>query len=241
MSRRYLTALSSVLYFICLISIIGMLGHAFNLLIFKHSEKVFLGIIIVISAYTATCFRCIGISNKNQRTKIIRRVLFCLFIFYLVMLIDFTLIDDSLGRNIYNIFTWDKKAFKHYIKESTNLVPFATVRLFINGYLNHNLSLTVMMENLVGNIIALMPFPFFITVIFKHFNKWYQVLITVLIAVILIELLQFVFLTGSTDVDDVILNVSGAMLFYGLLKTKKISYGISKLTFGVWETIENKA
>ena len=58
---------------------------------------------------------------------------------------------------------------------------------------------------------------------------------TVLIATITIELLQLLFLTGSTDIDDLILNTSGAMLCYYVLHKKRISKAIRWLTFGVWD------
>ena len=52
--------------------------------------------------------------------------------------------------------------------------------------------------------------------------------------------MQLLFLTGASDIDDVILNVAGAMCLYAVLRIKKISRAISKFTFGVWKTVENK-
>ena len=57
---------------------------------------------------------------------------------------------------------------------------------------------------------------------------------------IAVELLQLLLLTGASDIDDVILNVTGAMCFYAVLRIKKVSRIISKFTFGVWKTVENK-
>lgn len=240
MNLRYFDILSPVLSFVCIAAVFAMIAHALDFISFDHGEKIFIGILVVISGYSAACFRALGIMNEAARKRIIRRRLFLLFIFYIVMLVDFTLIDDSMGRNIFNIFNWNSTAFTDYINKSTNLVPFATVRLFINGYSNGKLTLFACLENIIGNFIAFMPLPFFTVCLFKRFNKWYSVFIAVLLSVLLVELLQFIFLTGASDIDDVILNVSGAMAFYGLLKIKCISKGISKITFGVWETVENK-
>ena len=85
-----------------------------------------------------------------------------------------------------------------------------------------------------------MPLPLFVCMFFKKFNSGLKIFIIVLISVIAIELLQFLFLTGSSDIDDVILNTSGAMLFYYFINEKRISKGISKLTFGVWNNEECK-
>ena len=52
--------------------------------------------------------------------------------------------------------------------------------------------------------------------------------------------MQFLFLTGASDIDDVILNISGAMIFYRLINTKKLRKVISRMTFGVWENEEEQ-
>lgn len=240
MNRRYLSALASVLYFICFLSAAGMLAHALGIIEFRHGEKVILGVLVVISAYAAVCFRCIAEPNSARRQKLVRRQLFFIFLFYLIMLIDFTLIDDSLGRDIFNVFNRGGEPLAEYIEKNTNLIPFETVKLFINAFKNGYLSPAAVAENILGNIVAFMPLPFFVVCLFKHFDRWYSVLAAVLGSVLTVELMQLLFRTGSSDIDDVILNVSGAMLFYALLKNEKVGKGISRLTFGVWETVEKK-
>lgn len=236
MRSRYLFALTLVLYFTCLIAVIGMLGHTVKIFSFQHGEKVVLATIIVASSYLAIFLQCLTIENKSKRTENIRKYLFLVFIFYMVMVIDFTLIDDSLGRNIFNIFKWNETAFKHFLEENTNFTPFVTIKLFINGYKNDRVSLITMLENIVGNVVVFMPFPFFAKIFFGKFSKWYYIFFSVLIVVVSVELLQFLFMTGTTDVDDVILNVAGAMLFYLLLNINCVSKVVSKVTLGAWET-----
>ena len=138
------------------------------------------------------------------------------------------------------MLSWNLSGFSDYINTSTNLVPFYTVRLFINGYKNGNVAFSVMHENIFGNFVVFMPLSFFLGCLFKRFNKWYSVLITVTLSVVAVELLQLLFLTGSSDIDDVILNVTGSMCLYVVLRIKKVSRIISKITFGVWKTVESK-
>ena len=240
MNRRYLYALASVLYFVSLCAVSAMLANALKLITFAHGEKIFTGVLVVISGYAAAVLRALSDNNQGRRERIIKHHLIFTFIFYLIMLIDFTLIDDGMGRNIFNVFSWNTSAFRDYVNTSTNLVPFYTVRLFINGYKNGQLALSVMLENIFGNFVAFMPLTFFTACLFKRFTKWYSVTITVIVSVMTVELLQFLFLTGSSDIDDVILNVAGAMCLYAVLRIKRISRGISKFTFGVWKTVEDK-
>ena len=240
MNRRYLLGLASVLYFVSLCALAAILAGAFNLITFAHGEKIFTGILVVISGYAAAILTALSCDNKSRRENIIKRQIIFTFIFYLIMLIDFTLIDEGMGRNIFNVLSWNSSGFSDYINTSTNLVPFYTVRLFINGYKNGNVAFSVMHENIFGNFVVFMPLSFFLGCLFKRFNKWYSVLITVTLSVVAVELLQLLFLTGSSDIDDVILNVTGAMCFYVVLRIKKVSRIISKITFGVWKTVEKK-
>lgn len=240
MNRRYLFALSSVLYFVSLCAAGLMLAHALDIISFAHGEKIIAGVFVVISGYAAAALRACGTENGSRRRKIIKRQLFFTFIFYLVMLVDFTLIDDGMGRNIFNVLSWNETAFRDYVNTSTNLVPFYTVKLFINGYKNGQLALSAMLENIFGNFIAFMPLAFFTVCLFKRFDRWYSVFTTVLLSVMTVELLQFLFLTGASDIDDVILNVAGAMCLYAVLRIRAVSLRITKFTFGVWETVENK-
>lgn len=240
MNRRYLLGLASVLYFVSLCAVSAMLANALKLITFAHGEKIFTGVLVVVSGYAAAVLTALSCDNKSRRENIIKRQIIFTFIFYLIMLIDFTLIDEDMGRNIFNVLSWNSSGFSDYINTSTNLVPFYTVRLFINGYKNGQLALSVMLENIFGNFVAFMPLAFFTACLFKRFSKWYSVIITVTVSVMTVELLQFLFLTGSSDIDDVILNVAGAMCLYAVLRIKKISRGISKFTFGVWKTVEDK-
>ena len=236
MNRRYLYGL----YFVSLCALSAMFANALSLIAFAHGEKIFTGILVVISTYAAAALRALANENKSRRERIIRRHLIFTFIFYLIMLIDFTLIDDGMGRNIFNVLSWNEGAFRDYINTSTNLVPFYTVKLFINGYKNGHLAFSVMHENIFGNFVAFMPLAFFLACLFKRFSNWYSVFITVTLSVMAVEILQLLFLTGSSDIDDVILNVAGAMCLYAVLRIKKVSRVISKFTFGVWKTVENK-
>lgn len=240
MNRRYLFGFSSVLYFVSLCAAGLMLAHALDIITFAHGEKIIAGLLVVISGYAAAALRARGTENESRRRKIIKRQLFFTFIFYIVMLVDFTLIDDGMGRNIFNVISWNETAFRDYVNTSTNLVPFYTVKLFINGYKNGQLALSAMLENIFGNFVAFMPLAFFTVCLFKRFDRWYSVFTAVLLSVMTVELLQFLFLTGASDIDDVILNVSGAMCLYAVLRIRAVSLRITKFTFGVWETVENK-
>ena len=105
----------------------------------------------------------------------------------------------------------------------------------MNAFKSGTLPFWSVFENVFGNFVAFMPLPFFTVCLFKKINKWYTLFAVTLISVLLIELLQLLLLTGASDIDDVILNVSGAMLFYALLRIPAVSRLLTRFTMGVWE------
>lgn len=150
-----------------------------------------------------------------------QRAVVVLFFIYIIFLIDFTLINENFGRNVFNIFSADISTVKEYIKTSLNFVPFKTILLFFNGFENGAVTLHYFVLNIVGNIVLLAPLSFFVPRIFKKADGFYKFLPIVLCVSVFIELAQLALLTGSCDIDDVILNVFGASFFYFPLNRKR--------------------
>ncbi|MBR5473205.1 MAG: VanZ family protein [Clostridia bacterium] len=169
---------------------------------------------------------------KLTRHFYVKIILFCLFVLYTLLIIDFTLINDIFGRNISNIFLANSEQLKEYFANKTNIIPFATVKLFINALKHGSLEPFVVLENILGNFFVFMPFALLVPRVFSRINTTVKFLLFISLFVIAIELLQVVFLTGSADVDDFILNVGGALLAYGLLNVNFMKNGINKLLFG---------
>lgn len=233
MNKRNIKVLAAALYTVCIISFIGVLGCMFALIDFSHIWNVSAAFVAGLSGYLGSFFLCSVTDKQYKQKMIMKNTVSAIFALYIVVLADFTLIDGGFGRNIFNFLKWNSRSFSDYLDSNVNLIPFATVRLYIRGYMKGYVNLPTMVENIFGNFFAFMPFAFFVPLIFKGANRWYKLFLTVVIAVLCIEFLQFVFLTGSVDLDDVILNVSGAMFCYGILTLKPVSRRVSKLFFGL--------
>lgn len=236
MYRRYLEGIAAVCYAICVPAGAGIL--LYNGL--SPIAKLVNTLIIILSGYSGSYFYSLTKKENGVRRRIMRITSVILFVLYLLILADFTLVDENLGRNVFNILSWNETEFFDYVNNNTNLIPFETVKLFINGYFNNKLTLIDMLGNIFGNLAAFMPFAFFIPLIFKGTNRWYKLMGVVLTSVIAVELLQFVFLTGSSDIDDVILNSAGALIMYAVLRSRPVSRALSKVTFGEWDFNEKK-
>ena len=75
------------------------------------------------------------------------------------------------------------------------------------------------MKNILVNLILFLPMGMAVPVLFeKKINKFWKFLLFIIALTLLIEILQFITLMGSSDIDDVILNTIGGCIGYGIIK-----------------------
>ncbi len=165
----------------------------------------------------------------NCSKRILKINLIIYFIVYVVTICTLTLFDEIFGRQGLVIVNWNKQLLDLYMRYSFNIIPFRTINLFISGYINGIVSFKSFCINIIGNLCLFMPFSLFLPLIFKSMNKYIRFLITLIFIVIVIELLQFITISGSCDIDDVLLNVFGASIVYFLLNIRCIKKGIHKI------------
>ncbi len=230
MKHKPLNAVAAVLYLICAVSVLCLIIPIFTKAVYSHAEKLTTGILVFCTCFAASKILCI--SNRDKATEIMKATAVGLFAVYVFIVVDYTLISDSFGRNISNIFWADKNTINEYFSQKINLVPFATVKLFLNAYKQANLETYVVFENIWGNLFVFMPFAIFVPFLFKKINTLTKFLAFVSVFVLCIEVLQIVFLTGSADVDDFILNVVGAAIAYSVTKISVVKNTINRFIFG---------
>ena len=143
---------------------------------------------------------------------------------YLLLFATLTLFDPLWGRNG-GFVIWNKELFEMYVQNSLNLVPFKTVlQYFYRGTVNQ------FVVNIIGNLVCLMPLGILLPLNFEKQQKTGIFLMTCVLIVSAVEILQFATLSGSCDIDDLILNVGGAFLIYLFTKNKK-AFGFLKQIF----------
>ncbi len=97
---------------------------------------------------------------------------------------------------------------------SYNLKPFAEIRRYILRA--DTIGMPMVMLNLVGNVVAFVPFGFLLPAMWPKGEKHHPLavgIVTMTFSVV-VEVLQFLTRSGSADVDDVILNTLGGLLGY---------------------------
>ncbi len=110
----------------------------------------------------------------------------------------------------------------NYIKTSINFIPFKTIIGFIKEFNSMYDNRTILL-NLFGNVIALMPMAFFLPMLFPKQNQFKRFLFTITLIVFGIELVQLLTASGSFDIDDFILNISGSSIMYLILQIKSVN------------------
>ena len=160
-------------------------------------------------------------SKNNRPMKINLRIFLAL---YLILFATLTLFDPLWGRNG-GFVIWNRELFDMYVKNSLNLVPFKTVLQFFSRGTFYQF-----MVNIAGNIVCLMPLGILLPLNFEKQRKTCFFLLTCGLVVAAVEILQFVTLSGSCDIDDLILNVEGAFLIYLFTKNEE-AFGFLKRIF----------
>ncbi len=173
----------------------------------------------------------IMIKKLNISKKVAHINLTIIFIVYITTILMLTLFDSRFGRQGLIFAKWDSNLLKSYMDTSFNMVPFKTINLFINGYLKGIVSFKNFSINIFGNFVAFMPCGILVPALFKKINKYYKFLIIMIMFVSVIELLQFLTLSGSCDIDDLILNIIGSSIIYFIYKIKFINRIVNKILF----------
>ncbi len=92
-----------------------------------------------------------------------------------------------------------------------NLVPFKTIAQYVAAVFDGSIRGHAL-RNLAGNLLLLLPAGFFLPFFLKAARKlkWYCVIIAS--AIIVIEVVQLFTMSGSLDIDDLLLNFAGALI-----------------------------
>lgn len=98
-----------------------------------------------------------------------------------------------------------------------NLVPLRTIRQYL-GLIQQEKYFLHAFVNLVGNVVMFIPLGFLLPRIWRKLRGFFKTTLCVALLVTVVEILQYVTFLGSFDVDDFILNLSGAIVGYILWK-----------------------
>lgn len=143
-------------------------------------------------------------------TKKVWKIIFIIYIFILIKLIIFKYPWEHL---VAVTKSWKKDVILEGIS-TANFTLGKSIRMYIryfdkfpfwNGF-----------ANLIGNVLVFIPYGYLLPKAYSACGKWWRVFYCVVGFVMSIELFQLFSAFGAFDVDDILLNVGGAMVGYGL-------------------------
>jgi glycopeptide antibiotics resistance protein len=152
--------------------------------------------------------------------KIARSVLWAIFIAYCLVVVYMAFLSRGF-RTQYS--------YAHYFRYFTNFVPFKTISGYITMYGKGFQALSI--YNLLGNFVLFLPMGMLLPCVFSRLERFWKLALCIFIMVVSVEITQFVLRVGIIDVDDVIFNVSGAMIGYGIIKIPFINKLLKIINF----------
>jgi len=98
-----------------------------------------------------------------------------------------------------------------------NITPFATIKNYFT-YFDH-FNVTTWIINIFGNIGVFVPFGLLLPIYYPRMQNFFLFTFLFLIGITILETIQVSTRRGSFDVDDVILNTTGALIGFFLIKS----------------------
>ncbi len=137
--------------------------------------------------------------NKSKRMKIV----FFLYIAVVIKVIIFKYPWEDL-RAI--VDSWEKDVILEGL-DTANFTLFKTIKMYIDYSYKLN-----SFENLVGNVVAFIPFGFLLPYVQPGSRHFFVLLLNAFLFVLGIEVFQLFSAFGAFDVDDILLNCVGAVM-----------------------------
>ena len=153
--------------------------------------------------------------NKKYKSINSDRILWLLFGAYCIAL--FLIIF------VINIFNIGDEPYWEQVKMSINLVPFRTIYGSLYSIIHRTIPYLIPHDiiSLLGNFALFIPFGLFIPRLFERYRRFVKFILLAFAILISIETFQVLTLRGSFDVDDIILNLAGAVIGFYIARIAK--------------------
>lgn len=173
----------------CFLVIVGRNQYIYNMSYLKC-----IIFMIINSIFIYICGIVVNKENVYKSNSILYIILFMILLFIITFII---------GRPKLEFYDWCY---------SGQYSPFKT----IISQFKYGSSISIL-KNIVGNSIMLIPLSFLLMIRNKKFNNIFKQSLIVLPIIIFIEILQAYTHTGTFDIDDILLNYMGTLIFTFLI------------------------
>ncbi len=120
---------------------------------------------------------------------------------------------------------WTDLTLWEYIRYNTNLVPFRTIGTYIRALSDNSMNMDTPVKNLLGNLLMFLPMGLYLPGFFKRLRTLGAFCICMVALIFAVEAAELLLRRGSFDIDDFILNMTGALagftVFQGIMKIRR--------------------
>ncbi len=170
---------------------------------FDITQQAMIVIFTVILYATSSFFLVASCRKAERRRRLLYRCWLILFFYYIFVLVAILFLDGFF--------------FVRHGAGAVNFIPFRSIHNYWKVYLR-DAGNFIIGANLFGNFILFAPMGFFLPLLFPTLRRWRRFLAVILLFTVGTEAIQYLTHSGSTDIDDVILNVAGAFFVYFLVR-----------------------
>lgn len=194
-----------IIIILCLLIPIIIICFSLMISCFR-TDYIFIGSIFLLIAYLLFIKK----ENNQKLKKNITWILFILYIIFLLSTIVYTKLTTGTIYPELNI--------------KSNIVPFTSIIETITLLLTKTQGFYYIFDYLILDIILFIPLGLFLPILFPKTKKIKNFILICLTISIIKELFQLLLNVGMFNIDDIILNLSGAIISYTIFKNLLSKY-----------------
>lgn len=188
-----------IIIILCLLMPIIIICFSLMISCFR-TDYIFIGSIFLLIAYLLFI-------KKENNQKLKKNITWILFILYIIFLLS-TIVYTKLTTG----------AIYPELNIKSNLVPFTSIIETITLLLTKTQGFYYIFDYLILDIILFIPLGLFLPILFPKTKKIKNFILICLTISIIKELFQLLLNVGMFNIDDIILNLSGAIISYTIFK-----------------------
>ena len=203
--KESLSIPDKIIIILCLLMPIIIICFSLMISCFR-TDYIFIGSIFLLIAYLLFI-------KKENNQKLKKEITWILFILYIIFLLS-TIVYTKLTTG----------AIYPELNIKSNLVPFTSIIETITLLLTKTQGFYYIFDYLILDIILFMPLGLFLPILFPKTKKIKNFILICLTISIIKELFQLLLNVGMFNIDDIILNLSGAIISYTIFKNLLSKY-----------------
>ena len=198
-ARQGLNITDKIIIILCLLLPGTIISVSLMLSCFR-TEYILIGSIFILIAYLLFLKK-----EKNQYLK--KKITWLLFILYIIFLLSTTIYTKLISGTIYS-----------KLQIEANIIPFSSIIETITLLVTKSQGITYLFNYLILDMLLFIPLGIFLPILFSQTINIKRIILICLSISFIKELLQLLLNVGMFDIDDIILNVVGALLSYIIFK-----------------------